>query len=386
MTDLYEILGIDRSASQDEIKKTYRKLAVKYHPDKNPNDEKASELFKNITHAYDVLSDVDKRRMYDQHGVEDNNMGQYQNRHHQHMPDIHDVIRNMFNGGGGHFGFEHVFGGGRHGGGGGEAMSHPDIIEFSISLNDIYYGHTRKIDFDVYDQCSMCKGTGAQDPSDVIKCNACNGEGKIIQQMGPFITSNTCPNCRGQGTYIRPSRLCNKCRGQQVVNVKRNIEIKIPKGIPNGYKHTVEGKGNYDKDTRKNNDIVLVFNYNIDKAFTVVDGDQNIKTTMEITLKDLLCGFKKVVEIYNKKLQIVSNGYFNVNKGIVVPMWGLPPPRKNAKVGDLIITVNVVYEDYGDLKLTKYKDTFLKVFKSPDGDGDGDEVNNTAKYDHTHQI
>jgi molecular chaperone DnaJ len=353
-TRLYDELGIDKSADTDAIKKAYKAMAMKYHPDKvgGGDSEKAAaeEKFKKVSEAYAVLSDSGKRANYDATGSVDEGS----------MPDINDLISKMFGGGGGGFGGFGGFGDMFGGGGRGESPTHCDILHCDITLDEVYNGVTKKIEYDVTSLCTNCDGRGAVDPADIIKCLTCKGRGVFAQQMGPMIFQSTCPACGGQCSTIRTNKACNGCKGNKYATYKKSIKIDLMPGMPDKYEYKVSGKGNYNRETKKNNDLIVVFSH-VQKQNIKVDSTKgNITYDMTITIDDLLCGFKKNINIYGSPIEIFSDGYFNPTKPAVFKEKGMPIYKKNNK-GDLKIKFTITYSD--DEKINKYQDVFFKIFK-----------------------
>jgi molecular chaperone DnaJ len=359
---LYDIIGVAKDAPDDEIKKAYRKLALKLHPDKNPGNEAE---FNVVTEAYSVLMDPQKRQMYDMNGsVSD-------------MPpvgDLNEVLRNVFGGmnpfaefsdgqmgGGMSFMFGDGMAGMFKGGAPSQSQKQCDVASLDVTLNEVYNGSTKRIEYEIMDQCHQCKGCGAQDPSDIIKCIKCGGEGITMQQLGPFITRQKCPSCFGNGTLIRNNKHCTNCKGEKQLRYKKAIKVEIPKGIPNKFHYKVDGKGSYNHISKCNNDLVLVFNYKMPKHVHGVDELGNICFVLNVKLEDLLCGFSRDIDLYGSPLKAVGKGYFNPIKEQTFPGKGMPIYKKHGKFGDLVMRFNITYPD--DEKVSKYRDVFSKVFK-----------------------
>ncbi len=264
--DYYEILGVQKTATADELKKAYRKMALKYHPDKNPGDKAAEEKFKEAAEAYDVLSDPDKRAKYDQWG--------------------HFMGPSGFGGGGGggfHAGgmsmedifsqFGDIFGGGSFGGFGGfgsAAGGSPrrrrqpkgsDLrIKVKLTLKEIAEGVTKKLKIPRYVKCQHCNGTGAKDGTAFQTCQRCHGSGVIehIQQtfLGPMQSTATCPDCNGEGKAI--TQKCQYCGGEGIVRQEEVVEFSIPAGVTDGMTLSLKGKGNAARHGGVNGDLLVV--------------------------------------------------------------------------------------------------------------------------------
>lgn len=379
--NLYEVLNINKEASQDDIKRAYKKLAIKYHPDKcmDTNQKQANESkFKEINEAYSVLSDPDKKARYDQFGTYED----VPNGGGMHGMNMNDVLRDIFGGGGPFAGMP----GGQHGnfsfvfmdgmgnvqqgfGGSPQNFSSPappqartkiDTIDIHIDINDIYYGETKNVEFEMLEQCYVCKGTGAQDPCHILKCMTCQGNGVVQQQMGPFfVQTHTCPSCAGQGTTVQHNKHCHKCKGSKSVYNKRKFELKLPKGIPNNYEVLMEGKGAYNQEAKRNNDIRFRFIYNINEPYTI-DGDKTVHYHIKISLEELLAGFSKEIIIYKESIKLASDHYFNPTKTLVLHGMGIYDMQAE-RPRDLHIHFHIVYQDNERFK--KYSDVFKKVLK-----------------------
>ncbi len=234
--DYYNVLGVDRGASPDEVKRAYRKLALKYHPDKNPGDKKAEEKFKIAAEAYEVISDPAKRKRYDQFGHEGLRGGE--SRGFGNFEDIFDAFGDIFGGGGGGSIFEDFFGGGRR-----QAEKRGASLRCDISLDfkDVATGVEKTIEITKRDICEECRGTGARKGTSPVSCPYCKGKGEVHQRQGFFTIRTTCPKCQGNGKIIETP--CRKCSGHGVYPKKSNIKVQVPAGIEDGARLRVSGQG-----------------------------------------------------------------------------------------------------------------------------------------------
>ena len=252
--DYYEVLGVSRTATADEIKSAYRKLAMKYHPDRNPGDKAAEEKFKEAAEAYDVLHDPEKRQRYDQFGHQafangGGGFGGY-GPGGMSMDDIFSAFGDLFggrmHGGGVHFGggFEDLFGGG-----GRQRAADPNApqrgedmtFRLEIDFDEAIFGSERTLELTLPAQCADCHGTGAADGSKRVTCRTCNGRGVVIAGGGFFQVRQTCPTCGGEGTVIE--KPCRSCRGTGHVTRPQKIALKIPAGVDSGSRLRLAGKG-----------------------------------------------------------------------------------------------------------------------------------------------
>ena len=236
--DYYEVLGVARHASGDEVKRAYRKLAVKFHPDKNPDDPHAEEKFKELGEAYDVLMDADKRAAYDRFGHAAFSQGSGFGRGGFHDP--FDIFREVFGGGGGGGIFETFFGGGAARGE--DRQRGSDLrYDMQITLEEAAFGAEKEIEVRKLDTCDKCGGKGAEPGSRTINCPTCGGRGQVISSRGFFQVSQTCPRCRGVGQIIE--KPCRQCEGEGRVEKPSRIKLKIPAGISDGSRLRSPGNG-----------------------------------------------------------------------------------------------------------------------------------------------
>mgnify|MGYP001006407003 FL=1 len=240
--DFYEILGVTKSASDDEIKKAYRKLAIKYHPDKNPDDKAAEEKFKEAAEAYEVLSSPEKRQRYNQYGhagvggASGGGGGHYGGG--MNMDDIFSQFGDIFGGGG--------FGGGRSSGGGRRVMRGSNLrVKVKLNLQEIAKGVEKKLKVNKFVSCGTCKGSGAKN-GQYDTCKLCGGSGVQVRTQQTFLgamqTQTTCSGCNGEGKTVKDK--CNTCHGDGIVRAEEVISINIPAGVAEGMQLSVGGKGN----------------------------------------------------------------------------------------------------------------------------------------------
>lgn len=246
--DLYEVLGVAKNASDDEIKKAYRKLAMKYHPDRNPDNKEAEEKFKEIQKAYDVLSDTNKRAQYDQYGeagIDPNQMGGGFGGFGGGAFDFGDIFSQMFGGGGG---------GARE-----RAFQGADLrYEIQITLEEAATGLKKQITIPAHEECDVCHGSGAKAGTKPETCPHCHGTGTINIRQAIFQLQQTCPHCRGSGQIVKEP--CIKCRGAGRVKTNRTLEVSIPAGIDSGQAIRLTGQGEMGTHGAPSGDLLVFVN------------------------------------------------------------------------------------------------------------------------------
>ncbi len=256
--DYYEVLGVAKDASADEIKKAYRKLAMKYHPDRNPGDKEAADKFKEASEAYEILSNPEKRERYDRFGHAGNQFGPGGfdfGRDFSGGADFADILGSLFGGG-----FSSFFGGGR------SRQRDPDgpmrgadiDFEMNITLEEAIFGGSREVELPVSEDCHECHGTGAAKGSKREKCKQCGGRGVVIAGGGFIQFQQTCPVCHGEGTIV--TNPCRECHGSGRVKQRKSITVKIPRGVDTGNRMRLAGLGDSGSRGGPNGNLMVVFN------------------------------------------------------------------------------------------------------------------------------
>jgi molecular chaperone DnaJ len=335
--DYYEILGVSRNASEDEIKKAYRKLAIKYHPDKNPGDKAAEEKFKEAAEAYEVLSNAEKKARYDRFGhagVGGAAGGSQGFGGGMNMDDIFEQFGNIFGGG---------FGGGFSSGGGSRRRQNrgSDLrVRVKLTLKEISEGAEKKIKLNRYVSCKPCKGTGAENGTAQDTCSTCRGSGVYtrMQQtiLGTMQTQGACPSCGGQGTTIREK--CKSCFGDGVVREEDHIALNIPAGVAEGMQLNVSGKGNAAARGGINGDLLLVIEEEAHPEL-VRDGN-NLLYNLFISVPDAALGCNPEVPLIEGYAKVKIEAGVQSGKILRLRAKGLPDVNSSGR-GDLLVKVNV---------------------------------------------
>ena len=340
--DYYEVLGVARNANDDEIKKAYRKAAIKYHPDKNPGDKEAEDKFKEAAEAYDVLSNPDKRARYDQFGhagmsgaAGGGGFGGFGGGGFS-MEDIFSQFGDIF---GGHFGGFGGFGGGR--GGGQRVNRGSDIrVRVKLTLAEIAAGTTKKLKVNKYVTCETCGGSGAKDSSSMTTCPNCNGSGVVTRVENTFFgrmqTQGACPNCGGEGRIIKDK--CSACGGEGIVKGSEIIEINIPAGVGEGMALTVAGKGNAARHGGVNGDLIVVIEEE-HNAQLMRDGNDLIHN-LNITVTTALLGGEVEVPTIEGKAKIKIAAGTHAGKVLRLRGKGLPSVNGYGR-GDILVVVDI---------------------------------------------
>ena len=337
----YEVLGVDRNASAEEIKKAYRKLAIKYHPDKNPGNKEAEEKFKEAAEAYSVLSDADKKAKYDQFGhagvdgAGPDFSGGFGN--------LNDILNDLFGGAfGGGFGGFSGFGGGFGGGQRRERVYRGrDIrVRVKLTLEEIAHGVEKEISIEKNVPCKDCGGRGARNSSDIKTCPGCNGTGQVQRVVNSFlgqtVTYSTCQQCGGEGKII--SNPCSTCHGTGLVRQRETIKVKIPAGVEAGMQMTVQGEGHAAKNNGINGDLLVVIEEQEHPELR--REGSNLFYTKVVSIMDAVLGCEVEIPCLDGKYKVkVEPG---TQSGTVVRLRGKGLPSVNSYgTGDLYVKIAV---------------------------------------------
>ena len=342
--DYYEVLGVDKSASAEEIKKAYRKMAIKYHPDKNPGDKEAEEKFKEAAEAYSVLSDADKKARYDQfghagvEGAGPDFSGGFGN--------LNDILNDLFGGafGGGFSGFGGFGGfGGQHGGQRQQRVYRGrDIrVRVKLTLEEIAKGVEKEISIEKSVPCHECGGKGAKNSTDIKTCPGCNGTGQVQRVVNSFlgqtVTYSTCQQCGGEGKII--SNPCRNCGGTGLVRKRETIKVKIPAGVEAGMQLTIQGEGHAAKNNGINGDLLVVIEEQ-EHPNLKRDGN-NLYYTKVVSLPDAILGGEVEVPCLDGPYKIKVDA--GTQSGTVVRLRGkgLPTVNGYGGTGDMYVKIAV---------------------------------------------
>ncbi|MGK7395031.1 MAG: molecular chaperone DnaJ [Candidatus Cyclobacteriaceae bacterium M3_2C_046] len=333
--DYYEILGVDQSASTDELKKAYRKIAIKYHPDKNPDDPTAEEKFKEAAEAYEVLSNSEKRQRYDQFGHQGVNGGGFGGGG-MSMDDIFSQFSDIFGGGSP---FESFFGGGGRSGSRRRKGSNLRI-KLKLSLEEVANGVEKKIKVKRYVSCDTCGGNGSKNGTSLQTCAHCSGSGqvrKVVNTMlGQMVSASTCPVCNGEGKIV--SQNCSTCHGEGRTMHDEVIPVKIPAGVSEGMQLSMSGKGNVPKRGGVPGDLLIVIEEE-DNDTLKRDGN-NIVFDLYLNFADAALGTSVEVPTINGKVKIKLDA--GTQSGKILRLRGKGIKDINGYgYGDQLIHVNV---------------------------------------------
>lgn len=324
--DPYEVLGVSRSASADEIKTAYRRLARRFHPDVNPNDPEAEEKFKEIGEAYSVLSDADKRARFDQFGTTE------------------DMPQDPFFGGGGGISdlFEMFFGGGAQATGRRRAGRDGEDVraDVEVTLKEVLTGVSKEIQIDRASECPNCNGTGSEGGKPPETCPTCRGQGMVATVRNTFLgqvrTSTTCPTCHGEGTLIKDP--CHVCKGRKLVPEHAKITVNIPAGVESGATMHVPGQGSDGVGGGRPGDLYVVIGVAMDERFE--RRGTTLYTLLDLNIAQAILGDQVEIEGVDETVGVEIPA--GTQPGVQIPIKGMGlPPLHGGRRGDLIVQMRV---------------------------------------------
>lgn len=333
--DYYEILGVSKNASADEIKKAYRKKAIQFHPDKNPGDKEAEEKFKEAAEAYEVLSNAEKKQRYDQYGHAGMNGASGFGGQSMNMDDIFSMFGDIF---GGHFG---GFGG--FGGGGrqrGQRVSRGQNLRVKVKLNlqEIANGVEKKIKVNKYVACSVCHGSGAKDGS-YSTCSTCHGSGQVTRVSNTFLgqmqTTSACPTCGGDGKII--ANKCTVCYGEGIVKNDEVISMNIPAGVAEGMQLSMSGKGNAARRGGINGDLIVLIQE--EEHPELIRDENDLIYNLFLTLPKLALGTTAEIPTVDSRVKVKIDTGTQPEKILRIRGKGLPDVNGYGK-GDLLVRIH----------------------------------------------
>ncbi|HPI39780.1 MAG TPA: molecular chaperone DnaJ [Pseudobdellovibrionaceae bacterium] len=347
--DYYEILGVEKTADQEGIKKAYRKLAMQFHPDKNPNNPEAEEKFKEAAAAYEVLSDAQKRAKYDRFGHSAFSQGAGGGTGFHDVEDIFshfgDIFGDFFGGAGGSRG-------GSRQGGRSQAQRGSDLRYVTeISLKDVLKGLQKDIEFESEENCHPCNGTGAEKGSTPKTCSTCGGRGQVVRNQGFFSMSSACPTCHGEGVII--THPCKACKGAGRTSKKKKLQINIPAGVDEGTRLRISGEGEGGYRGGPAGDLYVEIRLKEDERYERKGDD--IYAELKVPYPLLMLGGEMDVETLEKNEKIEIPKGTQPNELLKLSGHGLPSLRGSRR-GNLIFLVQPEIPH----KLNKEEEKLLK--------------------------
>jgi molecular chaperone DnaJ len=365
--DYYEVLGVSKNASADEIKKAYRKKAMQYHPDKNPGDKQSEEKFKEAAESYEVLSSPDKKQRYDQFGHAGlGNQGGFSGGGRS-MDDIFSMFGDIFGGGG--FG---GFGGFSSGGRSQRVNRGSNLrVKVSLDLSEIAHGAEKKLKVKKYITCTTCHGSGAKGSSGFTTCSTCRGSGQVTRVSNTFLgqmqTTSTCPTCGGDGKII--SQKCDTCYGEGIIQGEEVITVKIPAGVAEGMQLSLEGKGNGARRGGIPGDLLILISEEEHPELTRDEND--LIYNLYLSFPDITLGLTTEIPTIDGKVKVKIESGTQPEKILRLRGKGLPDVNGYGK-GDLLVKIHA----WVPQKLTpEERKTLEKLqvspnFVSPEGNQD----------------
>ena len=377
-TEFYDRLEIKVTATPDEVKKAYKRMAMRYHPDKNPDNPDAAERFKEIGEAYEVLSDANKRKMYDAYGRDGLKERGF------HSSSAADIFQAFFGGGSPFASF--------FGGGGGEDSDdfdenddgQPRVQRYAlpVTLEELYTGATKEVPLPRKVVCPGCKGSGSKSGKEPVRCTACGGRGVayVQQQRGMFVQrfQTRCPNCGGRGVYRDPGDACVYCEGRRVIGDKATVKVCVEAGMQDGQRVTVRGQGDQHPSSGCSNDLVFVLKLQRHQMFLRVENDILLKR--DIPLVQALTGVTLRFRHLDGKCVVARTQPGRVVRPkdvLVLRELGFPVRGRYGCRGDLFVRFRVIFPVYKEI--AENVDTIKAILSSPGNDANKNEKGKKKK-------
>lgn len=352
--DCYEVLGVPRDAPSEEIKRAYRKLALKYHPDRNPGDAVAEENFKEAAEAYSILIDPEKRSLYDQYGHQGLRGEGFSGFNSTIFSDFEDILGDFFN-----FGFGDIFGTRSR-----RRSDHPNrgrdlVLEMEVSLEEAAFGVEKEVKLNRAELCPVCKGEKTKPGTSKSVCSQCQGRGQVRYQQGFFSIARSCSRCGGSGEVITTP--CENCRGSGKTKEKKSFKLNVPPGVDNGMKLRVEGEGEAGDRGAARGDLYVVMRVKKHKYFD--REDENLYCQVNISFPKAAMGTR--VEIPTLEGKEILNIPSGTQPGDILRMKGRGVKNvNNHRKGDLFVKVDVATPKH----LTKQQQELLRKFAEARGE------------------
>lgn len=342
--DYYDVLGVSKEATEDEIKKAYRKLAVRYHPDKNPNDPEAAERFREATEAYEILKDENKRKQYNQfgHSAFEGGMGDGGFGGGFGGMDLSDALKAFMGDFAGDSFFGDIFGSSRTGRKSQGVVNQGKNIQIKLplSLKEMHDGVSKTIKIHHKVTCTQCSGSGSKNKK-LENCTQCNGSGRsrrVMQSIfGQMVQETVCPYCSGTGKIVKDP--CNSCSGTGVVLGEDKVEVKIPAGVSEGNYITINDKGDKGVNNGTSGDLIVLVTEKDDSIFTRHGID--LITEMEISFSEAALGCERTIETFSDKIKIKVPAGTQCNKIIKIAGRGMPVLHNERSKGDILIKIRI---------------------------------------------
>jgi molecular chaperone DnaJ len=332
--DAYQILGVSRDASQDEIKKAYRKLALKYHPDRNPGDQKAEESFKEAAEAYSILGDPEKRSAYNRFGYDglrQDGFSGFSGFNSTIFADFEDILGDFFN-----FGFGDLFGSRSRRRSAQPSRGRDLLLEMELTLEEAAEGVHKEIKVNRAKACDTCQGGGMQPGTEKTTCPQCQGKGQVRYQQGFFAIARACSRCHGSGRIILSP--CEPCRGSGLVKERTDMKVNIPSGVDTGMRLRLEGEGDAGEQGAAHGDLYVAIQVKKHKYFT--RENENLYCQANISVSQASMGARvEIPTLYGMEIMSIPSG---TQPGDVQKLKGRGMPNvNNHRKGDLYVRINV---------------------------------------------